>query len=241
MPRAALSAGLLLLGWLITLISFLRADLLALPIWSLLLIVLVRTSLQTGLFITAHDAMHGLLMPGARRWNHRLGALCLTLYAGLPYGRCLRKHHWHHSHSGSAQDPDFCVDPSVGAPGWYCRFLAGYLSGSQMCRLLISWLLFGCVFSSAEPRGWINLLLVCVLPLVLSSLQLFVFGTYLPHRAQQGPEGRDGPCSLDLPGWLSLVTCFHFGYHREHHEHVHLAWFDLPSVRYSRSRQLAAS
>ena len=24
--------------------------------------------------------------------------------------------------------------------------------------------------------------------------------------------------SNDMPTWLSLITCFHFGYHHEHHE-----------------------
>jgi len=223
------------------LISFLRIDLLALPLWTLVLIVLLRTTVQTGLFITAHDAMHGLIVPTRPGWNHSLGALFLGLYAGLAYRPCLRKHHRHHAYSGSPLDPDFCVDRSAGAVGWYFRFMGGYLSPGQMTRLLAFWCLLGWIFASTHPGIWINLLLICVLPLVLSSLQLFVFGTYLPHRSQQGPDAEEGPRSLDLPGWLSLLTCFHFGYHRAHHDHPHLAWFQLPSVHCPRPGLLAAS
>ena len=57
------------------------------------LAVLLRSFLHTGLFIVAHDAMHGVLHRGSGRANARLGQLALFLYAGLAYGRCLRQHH----------------------------------------------------------------------------------------------------------------------------------------------------
>jgi beta-carotene ketolase (CrtW type) len=78
-------------------------------------------------------------------------------------------------------------------------------------------------------------LLFCTVPLLISSLQLFLFGTYLPHRQQRWPACAAQPCSLDLPVWLSLLACFHFGYHREHHDHPNLRWFELPRVRASRT------
>jgi len=28
-----------------------------------------------------------------------------------------------------------------------------------------------------------------------------------------------------------LLACFHFGYHREHHDHPYLPWFALPTAR----------
>jgi beta-carotene ketolase (CrtW type) len=49
-------------------------------------------------------------------------------------------------------------------------------------------------------------------------------GTYRPHRLPTGKNGdTDYPDahrarSNDMPTWLSLITCFHFGYHHEHHE-----------------------
>lgn len=76
--------------------------------WPVLLaVVLLRTMVHTGLFIVAHDAMHGLLLLNQPRWNHRLGALALALYGALGYGRCLRNHQLHHRQQATSIDPDF--------------------------------------------------------------------------------------------------------------------------------------
>lgn len=221
-------------------ISLLRLDLFSHSAWCLGAAVLVRTAFQTGLFITAHDAMHGVLAPGAPSINHRLGASLLWLYAGLPYRSCLRKHHNHHRFSGSRLDPDFCADASIGPCGWYRSFMAGYLSRGQMIRLLALWLGLAVLTTAHHATGWCNVLVVCVAPLLLSSWQLFVFGTYLPHRIQQRAGDLQAPGSMDLPVWLSLLTCFHFGYHREHHECPQLAWFELPA-EHRRRRVLTPS
>ena len=39
------------------------------------LLILVQAWLSTGLFIVAHDCMHGSLVPGRRRWNTAVGTL----------------------------------------------------------------------------------------------------------------------------------------------------------------------
>jgi len=62
----------------------------------------------------------------------------------------------------------------------------------------------------------------------------------LPHRNQRDPLNQCDPESLALPTWLSLLACFHFGYHREHHEHPDLPWYELPAQR-QLSQRLAAS
>lgn len=230
-------ATVILVGWLISTVSLLTIELSAWHGGALLVAVLARTFLQTGLFITAHDAMHGVLFPGHRRWNHRLGALCLGLYGALPYQACLRNHHLHHSRSATTEDPDFHPDPGAGPLRWYRRFMAGYLNAEQMAWLLGAWALLAGAFGAFSAGSWRNVLLFCTLPLLLSSVQLFVFGTYLPHRGQRGVQACR-PASLEHPAWLSLLTCFHFGYHREHHDHPELAWFELPRQRRLR-RQLA--
>jgi beta-carotene ketolase (CrtW type) len=74
-------------------------------------------------------------------------------------------------------------------------------------------------------------LLFCTVPLLISSLQLFLFGTYLPHRDRPGESNSHHARSLALPVWLSLLACFHFGYHWEHHEFPTMAWFQLPGMR----------
>lgn len=226
-------AGGLLLLWLVSLIGLLRIELLALPLWLLVLLVLLRTALQTGLFIAAHDAMHGLLLRGNPVWNRRCGAGLLLLYAGLSYRRCLRQHQRHHQYSGGDRDPDAPLDASVGIWGWYLGFMSRYLTTAQMVRLLSFWMVLALL-----AAGWCQILVLCVLPLWLSSLQLFVFGTYLPHRRQQGQAGWQGPETIAFPEWLSLLACFHFGYHCEHHERPHLAWFELPAEH--RRRRLLA-
>jgi beta-carotene ketolase (CrtW type) len=227
------SAALLAL-WAGSLVVLLRLDPHQLSWWGLPLAILLRSQLHTGLFIVAHDAMHGGLWPSRRRWNDALGAVALLLYAALPYGACRRKHQRHHSASGTAADPDFCVDAEARVWRWYGRFMAGYLSWPQMAALLGSWaLLFG-LFRPGHPWIGLNVLLFCTLPLLLSSLQLFVFGTYLPHRPQRAPALAAEPCSLNLPVWLSLLACYHFGYHREHHDHPTLRWFELPRIRAQR-------
>lgn len=231
--RGLLLAALILLAWFASLLGLLALD------WGRLqgaarvvlvvAAVLGRTLLQTGLFIVGHDAMHGVLLPERRGWNDRLGAVALVLYAALPYQRCRRNHQCHHRFTASAADPDFHGDPCAGALAWYRRFMAGYLSAGQMTRLLGGWSLVALVACWLHPTGWINVLLFCTLPLLFSSLQLFVFGTYLPHRRQRLPHLSSQADSLALPPWLSLLACFHFGYHREHHDNPHLAWFELPA------------
>ncbi|MGL6133378.1 MAG: fatty acid desaturase, partial [Prochlorococcaceae cyanobacterium] len=77
----------------------------------------------------------------------------------------------------------------------------------------------------------------CTLPLALSSLQLFLFGTYLPHRgpAQAAPHAA---ITLAWPEPLSLLACYHFGYHVEHHSNPSLPWYELPAC-HRRLRQQA--
>jgi beta-carotene ketolase (CrtW type) len=71
-------------------------------------------------------------------------------------------------------------------------------------------------------------------------MQLFIFGTYLPHRHQGAGDAKQQAQSLELPALLSLLACYHFGYHREHHINPSLAWFELPAAR-CRSKELAIS
>ncbi len=219
-------------AWLLSLLALLSVDLASQPLALVVLAIGLRTFLQTGLFIVGHDAMHGVLLPLRAGANQRLGQLALALYACLPYERCLRNHRLHHRAPGSCHDPD--VLAGAGPLAWYGRFMAGYLAAGQMAALLASWaacLLFAWPHSTTPG---VAVGLVCIVPLVLSSLQLFAFGTYLPHRGAglalgPGHQAR----SLDLPVWLSFLACYHFGYHREHHQSPGLPWFALPAQRRS--------
>jgi len=240
--HGVLLAALILLLWM----ASLAAVLVVLPGqlgWpGVVAAVLIRTLFHTGLFIVAHDAIHGLLLPRQPRWNNRLGSLALALYAGLPYGRCRQNHHLHHQRPATEQDPDFHGDRRGGALGWYVHFMAGYLSPGQMGALLGGWTLLALTSIGLRHGDWspvvMQVLLGCTLPLLLSSLQLFVVGTYLPHRNQREPERAAEATSLAWPTWMSLLACYHFGYHREHHQQPSLAWFQLPEA-HRRNRALA--
>lgn len=242
MPATSRLGLLLALGiviaWLLTLGSLLVTAPGQLPWAVVVAAVLLRTLLQTGLFIVAHDCMHGVLLPAAPRWNHRFGAVLLALYAALPYASCWANHRRHHRFTASARDPDFHDDPPGGPLAWYRHFMASYLSIPQMGCLLGGWALLAVLAMAATAAAWLNLLLYVILPLLLSSLQLFVVGTYWPHRRQRGPQGDRHASSLDLPVWLSLLACYHFGYHRVHHDWPQLPWFALPSA-HRRGRSLA--
>jgi len=70
------------------------------------LLVLVQMHLYTGLFITAHDAMHGTVSSNSKV-NSFIGQLCTALYALFPFKKLNRKHHQHHRHVHTENDPDY--------------------------------------------------------------------------------------------------------------------------------------
>jgi len=233
--RGLLLAAGILLGWLGSWLLLLPTTLFHLSPGLVVLAVLGRTLLQTGLFIVAHDAMHGTLWPTRPLANRRIGQLALQLYAALPYEHSRHNHLLHHRHAGTFRDPDHHGEGNSSVGSWYLRFMAAYLSPSQLTVLVVSWLMLAAFAAPFSASSVANVVLYGALPVLLSSLQLFVVGTFLPHRpsasgAGEAPEEHQ-PRSLDLPGWLSLLACFHFGYHWEHHAFPHLAWHELPAAK----------
>ncbi len=68
------------------------------------------------------------------------------------------------------------------------------------------------------------------LPAILSSIQLFYFGTYRPHHLNARPFADHHRARSDEFSLLtSLLACFHFGYHLEHHEMPWIPWWKLPA------------
>jgi beta-carotene/zeaxanthin 4-ketolase len=219
-----ISAVLLMLLWIASLGFCLTSSL---SPYSLILIAM-RTFLQTGLFITAHDAMHRSVVPQDQRLNDLIGSVASWLYAFLPYQVLKSKHHLHHTYPASALDPDYCRDGKANAGFWYLHFLSSYFTAKALI-ILASIIAIAFFF---VPTITLPMLLFWLLPLVLSSMQLFYFGTYLPHRLPiEGYTDKHRATSSRLPFFWSLISCYHFGYHLEHHTHPQVPWFALPGQR----------
>lgn len=186
------------------------------------------TWLSVGLFIVAHDAMHGSLAPGRPEVNRWTGRLALLLYAGISYDRLLPDHHRHHRRPGSAEDPDFHPERPDAFVPWLARFFAHYYGWRDLLTLAAGLALYGAL--AGPPLG--PLLAFYAAPALLSALQLFYFGTYRPHRVD-GRRFVDGhnARSDGFPWLLSLLACFHFGYHHEHHLSPATPWWRLPRLR----------
>jgi beta-carotene ketolase (CrtW type) len=194
--------------------------------------------LNVGLFIVAHDCMHGSLAPRRPRLNRWVGRLMLRLYAGFSFDRLVDKHFDHHRHAGTARDPDFSeAHPSAFWP-WYLTFLRQYFGLRELAALTA----LVAVYMLLLRAPYANLLLFWALPAILSSLQLFLFGTYLPHRAEEHDfADRHRARSNDFSWLASLLSCFHFGYHHEHHLAPHVPWWRLPAERARRRGVSGAS
>jgi beta-carotene ketolase (CrtW type) len=188
------------------------------------------TWLATGLFITAHDGMHGTIVPGNRRWNDRIGALALFVYAGFPWRRMIAMHRLHHTHAGTEGDPDHHDGAHPGPVRWYLRFVRTYVSWRQFVFFAVGYNVLEHVVGIDERA----ILAFWIVPVVASTVQLFVFGTWLPHRDETASPDRHRAHSSRLPRWASLLACFHFDYHWEHHEWPHLPWWRLPAARWRR-------
>jgi beta-carotene ketolase (CrtW type) len=225
-----LIALVILLLWTFSLGSLLFVDIGQHNVPWVLPAILGRTYIQTGLFILAHDAIHGVIMPSDRRLNLGIGRLAVTLYALLPYQKLALNHWQHHRYPGQAKDPDFHDGTNRNFFLWYWRFMDGYVNSKERTVLLFKIIAIVLVASFGLHIAIANLFLFWLLPIVLSSMQLFFFGTYLPHRSETA-GGDHHAVSSNYPLVLSLLTCYHFGYHWEHHEYPDLPWYHLPSAR----------
>lgn len=178
--------------------------------------VLIQMHLYTGLFITAHDAMHGTVAPANKVLNKVLGQTCTVLYALFPFSKLNTKHHQHHQFVHSEKDPDYHNGNFL---MWYFNFVMQYITWWQIVVMAI---LFNILkIYIAEP----NLLLFWVLPSLLSTLQLFYFGTYLPHRGEHDNHHHSNSQSKNHI-W-AFLSCYFFGYHYEHHDSPATPWWRL--------------
>ncbi len=203
-----------------------------------LLIAALQCWLSVGLFIISHDAMHGSLAPGWRRMNSAIGGALLFLYAGFSWRRMRGAHFDHHKLAGRPGDPDFDEDNPDRFWPWYKTFLIRYFGVGSALFILTVVLVYALLLG--VPVG--KLMLLYALPAIASSLQLFYFGTYRPHRHDgRSFADRHNARSETFGRLASLASCFHFGYHQEHHRHPEAPWWQLPRTRRSSLRAQAVA
>lgn len=226
-PYAGLAVAVtIMVCWAVLVLSVLWTPILEHPLRAIVSLGLL-TWLWTGLFITAHDAMHGTVCPTNPRLNHAIGAICVWLFACFHYQSLLQSHGRHHTAPASEADPDFHRGNPRWAP-WFISFMVRYITVGQLVSITAvfwAWIAIGGV-----PIE--NVVLFWSLPAILSAIQLFHFGTWRPHRTP--PEGhidRHNANTDDFPPGLSLLTCYHFGYHHEHHARPGVPWWRLQEAR----------
>ena len=185
------------------------------------------TFLYTGLFVTGHDAMHGSIAPNNPRLNRFFGRLSLLLYGLIPYEKLSQAHAYHHRFPASHRDPDFHNGHNTHGVFWYFQFMRRYWTVRQWLGIIIIYNSLHRLLGIPEA----NLLTFWAVPSMLSSVQLFYFGTYLAHRRLS--DTYSTPLRANSTYWpylISLVSCYHFGYHREHHACPEVPWWRLPQV-----------
>jgi beta-carotene ketolase (CrtW type) len=183
-------------------------------------LALLQTHLYTGLFITAHDAMHGVVSPN-RRVNKAIGVAAALLFAYNWFPQMLPKHHRHHRHVATPEDPDFHDGHHPGFVRWFVRFAWNYVTWWQIGLMALTYNVLKLVFPQA------NVIAFWMMPAVLATLQLFFFGTYLPHRGEHAPNNVHKSRSQFRHHLWAFVSCYFFGYHYEHHDQPYLPWWRL--------------
>ena len=201
-------------------------------------VLLFQCWLNVGLFIIAHDCMHGSLAPRWPRVNTLMGTLSLALYAGFSYAKLLPAHHCHHRVPGTEEDPDFSVAHSDNPTLWFVEFVRRYFGLREFAILTTLLTLYLVVLAVPLER----MLLFWALPAIASSMQLFFFGTYLPHRTTGEPfEDQHRARNNEFGYWGSLFSCYHFGFHHVHHLYPGVPWWGLPHVHESEVSTTASS
>lgn len=233
-----LVAALIISLWAISLVYLLSINLAILPPWLIIVAILWQTFLYTGLFITAHDAMHGLVFPPNQKVNASVGRIAVFLYGLFSYRKLLQKHWLHHKHPASDRDPDFHNGINKNAIAWYFYFMKRYWDWRQLIGLSLIYYLT----SATLPLCGINLILFWAIPPLLSSFQLFYFGTFLPHKEPKGGYTNPHRANTNpLPSIWSFLTCYNFGYHEEHHEYPSVPWWQLPAIHKLHARPSSPS
>lgn len=225
--KGIIVASIIFVLWTISLITCLRLNIAQISVPLILLAMLWQTFLYTGLFITGHDAMHGIVCPQNPKLNHWIGTIAVFMFGLFSYQTLFKKHHLHHRYPGTEQDPDYYDHADQNILIWYWNFMKSYWTRQQ----LIGFILIFNLLKYGFQIPTLNLTLFWAIPPLLSSFQLFYFGTFLPHRKlEEDYTNRHNARTTDFPLFWSFLSCYHFGYHHEHHEFPNVPWWQLPII-----------
>lgn len=167
--------------------------------------------------------MHGAISPN-KKLNNIFGYIATTLYAGLWYPQLKKKHRLHHIYVGTEKDPDY----KTGNQNfflWWVSFMKQYLT---IWQILIMAVIFniGLLFFN-EPQ----LIILWIVPSILSTFQLFYFGTYIPHKLPHTSKMEPHRARSQKRNLLwALISCYFFGYHYEHHESPKTPWWKIYKI-----------
>lgn len=182
--------------------------------------ILIQMHLYTGLFITAHDAMHGIVSPN-KKVNHAIGWISAMLFSYNFYWKLFPKHHEHHRFVATEKDPDY--HSSGNFFRWYLSFILQYVNVWQILLMASTYNVLK-LFLQME-----NLIAFWMIPAILSTLQLFYFGTFLPH--MRDAHNRHHSYSQSKNHLWAFFSCYFFGYHYEHHDSPGTPWWNLWKVK----------
>jgi beta-carotene ketolase (CrtW type) len=182
------------------------------------ILLLLQTHLYTGLFITAHDAMHGVVSPENKILNRVIGTICALLFAFNWYPRLYPKHHDHHKFVATEKDPDY---NGGNFWLWYWSFLKQYITWPQLLAMAITFNVLKYLFPVE------NVIFYWMLPAILATFQLFYFGTFQPHKGEHDAGNKHKSTTLERNHIWAFVSCYFFGYHFEHHDKPFLPWWKL--------------
>jgi len=186
--------------------------------------VLLQGYLYTGLFITAHDAMHGTVSKN-RFINKSIGSISTLLFAGLSYNKLIKNHFKHHKNPGEEADPDFYTK-SQNFFIWWGTFLWRYTTITQLIIMAIVFNVLKIWFNE------ISIILFWIIPAFLGTFQLFFFGTYLPHKYPHTEKMQPHKARTQKRNHVwAMLSCYFFGYHYEHHESPRTPWWKLYKMK----------
>ena len=217
-------ASLVIGGWATIHIYSVFFHALSAPLWQTVSLIALQCWLYAGMFIVAHDTMHGSFVPNRAKLNAVIGTCIMFVYAGFDWKKMRLAHLAHHEYPGTPNDPDFNAENPTHFWPWYLKFFLTYFGLRQILILVgftLTYILLG--------APYINTIVMWAVPAILSSVQLFYFGTYLTHRHASPFPDHHNARSNEFSSLMSLLSCFHFGYHHEHHLFPHEPWWRLPA------------